>query len=200
MVVEGDLVILDVDADDYLFVRAGVEDDAVDGASGEVHCEAGLALDLQQLGLGSLSARDANPRKAPPPLPDRRIEFEPAVRMTSADLWLAFQAWRSIEQNGSVATLTKMKPAGSGRRDPVEAARIAAAHRLIMPLFPYVGECLFQARWLLEVLRRRGLDADWVFGVKAFPFSAHCWLQIDDLSLSDGPDYLAAYRPIMVVQ
>lgn len=200
VVVDGDLVVLDVQADDYLCIPAGIEEYAVDGATGEVHCDVDLALDLEEAGLGSLSPRATYPREKPPSLPKRTIEFKPSVRMTIADLWLAFRAWRSIKRKGSVATLTKMKCPAPGRRDPVEASRIAAAHRLAMPLFPYVGECLFQARWLLEMLRRRGLDADWVFGVRAFPFSAHCWLQIDDVSLSDSPDYLLVYRPIMVVQ
>jgi hypothetical protein len=37
-----------------------------------------------------------------------------------------------------------------------------------------------------------------VFGVRTWPFHAHCWLQCDDVVLDDQADRVAAYAPILV--
>lgn len=76
-----------------------------------------------------------------------------------------------------------------------EAAKFHAAR----PFFPWIGQCLFQSWWMLEHLQARGLDATWVFAVRAWPFAAHCWLQHGDLCLTDPPETLAAYRPILAI-
>ena len=69
----------------------------------------------------------------------------------------------------------------------------------MLPLTPSAGACLFQAELLLRFLNEAGLDADWVFGVRTWPFLAHCWLQIGDHCVSQNPETLAIYRPIMVL-
>ena len=51
----------------------------------------------------------------------------------------------------------------------------------------------------VRVLRARGFDALWVFGVRTWPFSAHCWLQVGLTALDDDLERLAAYTPIMAV-
>jgi hypothetical protein len=50
---------------------------------------------------------------------------------------------------------------------------------------------------LLRLLHAKGLDAHWVFGVRTWPFQAHCWLQCEDLVLDDQPDRVRAFTPIM---
>ena len=49
------------------------------------------------------------------------------------------------------------------------------------------------------MLRRAGQNAAWVFGVRTWPFSAHCWLQIGDAVLDDDPERVSRYTPIMVL-
>ena len=41
--------------------------------------------------------------------------------------------------------------------------------------------------------------AVWVFGVRTWPFSAHCWLQIGDAVLDDDPERVGIYPPILAV-
>ena len=52
---------------------------------------------------------------------------------------------------------------------------------------------------LLRFLQRSGLNARWVIGVRTWPFSAHCWLQIDDTALDDAWERLVVYEPILAV-
>ena len=58
------------------------------------------------------------------------------------------------------------------------------------------GQCLHRAFLLLSQLRAGGCDAAWVFGVRTYPFEAHCWLQIGDTVLDDPIGRLAAYQPL----
>lgn len=68
-----------------------------------------------------------------------------------------------------------------------------------IPYAPVSGKCLLQSFLLLRLLRRRGHDAAWVFGVTTWPFRAHCWLQVGDVVLNDTYERLWLYQPIMVV-
>ena len=67
------------------------------------------------------------------------------------------------------------------------------------PFAPTSAKCLLRAFMLLRLLRRQGHDALWVFGVRTWPFHAHCWLQCEDLVLDDEPDRIRAFTPIMVL-
>lgn len=51
----------------------------------------------------------------------------------------------------------------------------------------------------LQYLHRLGLDADWVIGVRTWPFMAHCWLQVGAVALDDDVERLIPYTPILVV-
>jgi hypothetical protein len=48
-------------------------------------------------------------------------------------------------------------------------------------------------------LRILGFDADWIIGVRTWPFMAHCWLQVGAVALDDDVERLAAYTPILAV-
>jgi hypothetical protein len=71
-------------------------------------------------------------------------------------------------------------------------------HRWV-PYAPVSGKCLLRSFMLLKLLRRAGHDAHWVFGVRTWPFHAHCWLQCGDLVLDDFSDRVAAFTPIMAI-
>ena len=94
----------------------------------------------------------------------------------------------------------------SGAREQPTATQPATAleevvqrfHRWI-PYAPVSGKCLLRSYMLHRFLRRAGHDARWVFGVATWPFTAHCWLQIDDVVLDDAADRIAHFHPILVV-
>jgi hypothetical protein len=75
----------------------------------------------------------------------------------------------------------------------------AAAFRWMLPWVPLQGECLFRAFMLLNFLHLAGHDARWIFGVRTWPFQAHCWLQAGDLVLDDAAERVSAFTPILVV-
>ncbi|MFZ5683386.1 MAG: lasso peptide biosynthesis B2 protein [Pseudomonadota bacterium] len=67
------------------------------------------------------------------------------------------------------------------------------------PYAPTPAKCLLRSFMLLRLLRRRGFDARWVFGVSTWPFQAHCWLQCDDVVLDDTFERVASYQPLLVL-
>jgi hypothetical protein len=68
--------------------------------------------------------------------------------------------------------------------------------RLFYPR-PYL--CLFDSLALIHFLARFELHPDWVFGVTADPFEAHCWVQAERVVLNDRIERVAAFTPIMCV-
>ena len=83
-------------------------------------------------------------------------------------------------------------------RDPLVAIEAAKRFWTLLPYLPVEGECLVRSTLLMRFLRGLGVHADWVFGVRLFPFAAHCWVQAGDVCLNDDVERLAAYTPIMV--
>jgi hypothetical protein len=81
-------------------------------------------------------------------------------------------------------------------QDRGDLVRAFLAARRLAPIAP---RCLPDSLALLDQLARRGLGADLVFGVKLNPFSAHCWLQADDIVLNDAVDHVTLHTPILVV-
>ena len=60
------------------------------------------------------------------------------------------------------------------------------------------GRCLLDTLVLLEFLSWHGIHAIWVVGVQTRPFAAHSWVQYGSYVLNGTPEYVHAYRPILV--
>ncbi|MDF0541226.1 lasso peptide biosynthesis B2 protein [Sphingobium sp. H39-3-25] len=75
------------------------------------------------------------------------------------------------------------------------AQRFARCRRLL-PLRPL---CLPDSIAFLWFAMRRGHAPRLVFGVEAFPFTAHCWVQDGDVVLTDALDHVGRFKPIMVL-
>lgn len=192
-----DLILLDLKTDDYLLI-AGCPDAVVDGDV--LHGSIDLLLDLSanELLLGGAPT----PRRTAPARPPQQAlpEADPS-RPTLRDVASFAAIWaRAARRRPTLQTLAREFGDRGGSRDNLAAvtARVEV-FRTLLPLAPSVGACLFQAELLLRFLNTAGLDADWVFGVRTFPFLAHCWLQIGDHCVSQGPETLTIYRPIMVL-
>lgn len=67
------------------------------------------------------------------------------------------------------------------------------------PWFPEKPICRLDAPALCLYLRRHGIPANLVFGVKLEPFAAHCWVQSDNRILNEPLELVARYSPILVV-
>jgi hypothetical protein len=196
-----DIVVLDLRADTYLCLpRAGalLQSDATTPVD-----ERQLADILAQAGL--VADPKSSPRIRPPratadledaclgPLQWR--DLIEAVRAT-LDVWLAYRR-RTLSQ------LLVLAIAGS----PSEPSAAAAARALDLArdfrrwsvLCPVPGKCLIRSFMLLRYLQRHGASAVWVFGVRTWPFRAHCWLQVGPVVIDDAHERLVAYAPILAV-
>lgn len=68
--------------------------------------------------------------------------------------------------------------------------------RLGVIWIPAPAKCLARSFLLLRFLQRHGRNARWVFGVRTWPFGAHCWLQVGDVALDEAADLAAEHTPI----
>jgi len=193
-----DLILLDLAADDYLCLP---ECGPLEVSGGVVRGPLDTLLRLAAEELLAPDHAPASDRPAPPALPRTSLSLPDQVRLTPRDLATFAGIW--LDAAGRRPTLETLAARMRGRRgrrdDPAAiAARVELFNRLL-PLAPRTGACLLQAELLLRFLNAADLDADWVFGVRTWPFLAHCWLQIGDVCVSQAADTLTIYRPIMVI-
>jgi hypothetical protein len=83
---------------------------------------------------------------------------------------------------------------------PADRDRVVARARAfdrLAPYTPFQGDCFYRCFMLLQLLGGDAQAVDWVFGVRTWPFMAHCWLQIDDIALTDHVDKLAHFSSIL---
>lgn len=60
--------------------------------------------------------------------------------------------------------------------------------------------CLYDSLVLFDFLRRFGVAATCIFGVRTLPFGAHCWVQIDRrLATEVSIEEISAFKPIFVM-
>lgn len=138
--------------------------------------------------------------------PTRDLSMAVAERVALRDVALIFAAWlwmfaayhgRPFDR--LLKTARHGRKRGASLAPSAEVQRLVAAFERILPWLPFQGVCLYRAFLLMRILRWRGHDARWVFGVHTWPFQAHCWLQIGDTALDDTADRLTAFEPIMEI-
>lgn len=137
------------------------------------------------------------------PLANAAIEIlrRPVVSLSGRD-------WRHLLAACAVARLDL----ASGRLDAT-FARFAERHErsttprvqlagqietfvAMRPWWPRTRKCLFDAIALAEFLHRRDVATELVFGVRARPFAAHCWLERSGVILNDSVERVRSYTPI----
>lgn len=199
--IDDDVALLDVGADRYLCLpeagpawRAGVPDDP---------SQAPLLAALREAGLALPEPRGGRP---PPRLPaPRRRALQPGAVFTWADIAALAGALVDLARGYRGRTFAdslayvRRRPPGPGDPNDPELRRLCAVFERAVVWLPLSGKCLLRSFLLLRFLQRRGQDALWVFGVRLWPFAAHCWLQVDDVCLDDWPERLAPYTPIHIV-
>lgn len=204
-----DLVVLDVANDAYFCLPSGAPGAPVPpGARSVLISDEVLRAEMADLGL--LSGQDAGAvlparrtlghpmRDVPdePPRPPSWRDLVPTLRL----LWDA----KFVYRRRSLADLLQLTRGGPEPTDlargPSDAllAEVRQFRHLIL-WTPVSRKCLLLSFLLLRHLRRAGHEASWVFGVRAWPFAAHCWLQVGDVILDDAHERLAAYETIMTV-
>lgn len=195
-----DVVVLDVQADAYILIPGGSSQMELTRGGGGIRAEVAVLKDLADAGL------------TVPSTGNRRRPLIPAIRQASLPLF-ASSAARIPALLHAVATTVAFQNRGlaglvdaaarrkvpARRRDLEAVVRETDAFEAIRPWVPFEGDCL-QRSWMLhDRLCRRGFEADWVFGVRTWPFFAHCWVQVDDVVVGDTLNRVGGFTPIMAV-
>jgi hypothetical protein len=202
-VIGDDLVVLDGRSDAYFCVPDGV---AALGFSGSTRSLSPATSDTVYAVLAEgLATYDPPQRGAAPvpQLPSLGVPFDGPVPVRLRDIWRLAGAALDLGLRYRGRSLSEILAYVTRARRPVVATDdletlVRRFHTAAIWL-PDSRKCLIRSFLLLRFLQRSGHTAQWVFGVRTWPFGAHCWLQVGDRVLDDVPEQLLKYRPIRVV-
>jgi Transglutaminase-like superfamily len=203
--VDGDIVLMDTKRNQYFCIAR----DAAQTVRGELvggnrfRGDAPLLDELEAAGLyGALDC--VTPFRAVQHLAENDIFGDAPDRLSIGDALVlmraAGRAWRRLHvgQPAGWLELTRRR----NRRvygiaaDADRVHTLARQAYLARALFPGAARCLPNSMLLLELLALNGLGARWVFGVRTFPFAAHCWVEHEGVILNDTVDHVRWYTPI----
>jgi len=220
-------VILDVDRDKYLCVDRhqfdslgpwvhGWEKTAAEAVNGtstpppEALALADKLLSLKILRDHASGAKDARATDYALPTRAADLDIPPSTHKSSLAQALPFflscaKANRQLRDQRFEAVVTSVKERKRRNQDSAPAFDLERARSLTAVFdslrwyYPRPYLCLFDSLALVHFLARFGLYPDWVFGVQADPFEAHCWVQAGDVVLNDTLERVLAFIPIMNV-
>ena len=101
-----------------------------------------------------------------------------------------------------VEQVRERKARNAGQPGPFDLQRavsLASIFNRLRLFYPAAYDCLPDSLRLIHFLAWFGLFPDWVFGVIADPFEAHCWVQGGSVVLSDPVERVSAFTPIMYI-
>jgi len=197
-----DVVLLDIRADAYFCApqaRALLQPHEdrgsvapIDAESREAVLAGGFASDRPPTPRECLSlpTRDLAPGRAP-------VLTARDVRRLAGALWDLPRRYRGHAFADILAFAAAVAPPPGGSAE--EVLRLARLFHRVAPWLPIPDKCLARSFVLLRFLQRSGVSARWMFGVRTWPFAAHCWLQLDDIALDDAAARLVAFEPIHAV-
>lgn len=174
-----------------------------------------LALANQLLSIDILSeradgAKHAQPTVCPAPTDGSDVDLPMRSRISTCMHALSFflssaRASRQLRDQRFQAIVSSVRARKHRNMDAARPFDFERARSLISVFdslrlfYPRPYRCLFDSLALLHFLARFGLYPDWVFGVTAEPFEAHCWVQAGSVALNDTIERVAAFTPIMNV-
>lgn len=195
--VDNHIVCLDVERGSYGCLVDGALVARLGGNGGVFFARPEVEAAFAENGL--LGPAGSSARPSPAALPHRALVVSRHVRRrTMVRVWSS--AWEAL-------TLTRLRSFRelidiaqawpTRRRETDEIAADIAAFEAVQPWLPAQGLCL-QRSFLLHRLLADDRTR-WTFGVRLWPFSAHCWLQRDDLVLADDVERVRGYTPILTL-
>jgi hypothetical protein len=200
-----DIVVLDVDQDTYFCLPEAGDQIAI-GDDGALHVQQqDVREELRSLGWTADVPDTFTNREqtSPSPALDLASDGSPkagdlvrvAIVSFSATLRFRRLAFSDLLSAVSRARRRHHHLAPSKQR----LAQTAQAFCIVLPWLPRQGDCLQRAFMLLHCLASEGIHADWVFGVRTWPFAAHCWVQSGATVIGDDLDLVQSFTPILRV-
>ena len=83
-----------------------------------------------------------------------------------------------------------------GRERCLDHALLCRAMDLACVLYPHRVLCLQRSAATTVLLRRNGIPADLVVGVKHIPFRSHAWVEVDGVIVNDKPYLKYIYQEL----
>lgn len=109
----------------------------------------------------------------------------------------------SLENSLSHLVQSKSRSTTRFTADGSHLERARDLTRTFIHLRPFAyaarNRCLLDSLTLAEFLAGYGIGATCVFGVRANPFEAHCWLQIGSQVVNETPEMARRFAPILCV-
>lgn len=198
--VDEDIVVLDLRTDAYILIT-GASALLQPVRNGGGVCGAAAVVD--DLVTAGLAARTNRLWRTPltPAVSDIRLpgDAPPLAALSALAHALAATAAFKGQNLAALVETARRRRSLARRQDLAEAVRQAGAFEAVRPWVPFEGDCL-QRSWMLhDRLCKRGVDAAWVFGVRTWPFFAHCWVQVRDVVVGDTLNRVGGFTPIMAV-
>lgn len=219
------VVMLDVRHDRYFALdksKAAPLDALVPGWPGRSTSLSGADTDLEPALVSALLQRgmitetpgqgkDATPVRIPPPTTqlvgdDERTRstirllniFAFFSAVVTAKIALRFLSFEQV-----ICKVRRRKKSRSNAMRAMDIERIKQLVGTFQNLRVFINssknQCLYDSLVLLNFLCRYHVFPGWIFGVQACPFSAHCWVQFDDVVFNDSVEHAGQYTPIMLV-
>jgi hypothetical protein len=85
------------------------------------------------------------------------------------------------------------------RRSDGDVVALARAFDRGRRLAPFTPRCLPDSLAFVRHARRQGHPVNIVFGVKCFPFEAHCWAQSGGMVLTDPLERVRRFSPMLAI-
>lgn len=199
--IEEDVIILDVEQDAYACFPDGGLAIQISSDGSLMVKDVELAEELRAAGIATTSPPSSSRKSIVPAATALQSAVSPSrlgVVLAALDIANAGRAFggQTLQQLVKRAAIHTPEPS---RGSPTEIARHLGDFTTALPWIPFEGECLKRSFQLRHLLARRGVASDWVFGVRTWPFGAHCWLQIEETVVGDTLARVSNYTPIMVV-
>lgn len=200
----GHPVFLDLRRDRYLMLDEPAERAFAVLAQGGPWPDGTAGHRLLATGLFRRAAAPADLSPAAVARPGASLLDELAESGTGHVPWL--RAWRTVaraRRRLRTVPLLEIVETRASLGDPSATGEaIAAAARAFLAaraLVPIERSCLLDALALLDWLGAMAGPVTLVFGVRLSPFRAHCWLQTEQLLLTDAFDEVGGLTPVMAV-
>lgn len=84
----------------------------------------------------------------------------------------------------------------AGKPTNTDVAEVVGRFERMRPWYPRARVCLFDSLALMDFLLAFGHKPAFVMGVRATPFAAHCWVELEDTCLNDAAENCQSYTPI----